>query len=119
MEFNRVCQGDCLDLMKGLDSCSVDSVVTDPPYELGFMGKKWDSSGIAYNKDVWSECLRVLKPGGYLLAFGGSRTFHRLACVPQEPVFLTEKEDTRQHHRAVFVHRYTSGPIRQRQDEAY
>jgi len=66
---------------------SVDSIVTDPPYELGFMGKKWDSSGVAYSVDVWTEALRVLKPGGHLLAFGGSRTYHRLACAIEDAGF--------------------------------
>jgi site-specific DNA-methyltransferase (adenine-specific) len=67
--------------------CSVDSIVTDPPYELGFMGKSWDNSGIADNVDLWRECLRVLKPGGHLLAFGGSRTYHRLACAVEDAGF--------------------------------
>jgi len=66
---------------------SVDSIVTDPPYELGFMGKSWDNSGIAYNVELWTECLRVLKPGGHLLAFGGSRTYHRLACAIEDAGF--------------------------------
>lgn len=61
--------GDCLEVMKGLADNSVDSIVTDPPYELGFMGKSWDNTGIANNVDMWRECLRVLKPGGYLLSF--------------------------------------------------
>lgn len=73
--------------MKSLADCSVDSVVTDPPYELGFMGKSWDRKGIAYDVAVWSECLRVLKPGGHLLAFGGSRTYHRLACAIEDAGF--------------------------------
>lgn len=59
---------DCINIMKDISSNSVDSIVTDPPYELGFMGKSWDSTGIAYNVDMWKECLRVLKPGGYLLS---------------------------------------------------
>lgn len=66
---------------------SVDSVVTDPPYELGFMNRAWDSSGIAYNIEVWLECLRVLKPGGYLLAFGGTRTYHRMAVAIEDAGF--------------------------------
>ena len=53
--------GNCLEVMKTLTDNSVDSVVTDPPYELGFMGKKWDSTGIANNVEMWKECLRVLK----------------------------------------------------------
>jgi site-specific DNA-methyltransferase (adenine-specific) len=83
----RVMFGSCLDRLKDLEDNSVDSVVTDPPYELGFMGKSWDSSGIAYNVDVWRECLRVLKPGGHVLAFGGSRTWHRLAVAVEDAGF--------------------------------
>ena len=83
----RVVFGDCRDVLKTLEDCSVDSVVTDPPYELGFMGKKWDSSGIAYDVTVWEECLRVLKPGGHILAFGGSRTWHRLAVAIEDAGF--------------------------------
>lgn len=78
---------DCLEGMKLLPDNSVDSIVTDPPYELGFMGKQWDSTGIAYNVDVWKECLRVLKPGGHLLSFGGSRTYHRMACAIEDAGF--------------------------------
>jgi len=59
----RIIKGDCLEELKGIEENSVDSIVTDPPYELGFMGKKWDSTGIAYNVELWRECLRVLKPG--------------------------------------------------------
>ena len=61
--------GDCLVLLEKIDDNSIDSIITDPPYEIGFMGKKWDNSGIAYNIELWKECLRVLKPGGYLLSF--------------------------------------------------
>ena len=83
----EVLHGDCLDLMKGIPDGSVDSIVTDPPYELGFMGKKWDSTGIAYNVDMWRECLRVLKPGGHLLSFGGTRTYHRMAVAIEDAGF--------------------------------
>jgi site-specific DNA-methyltransferase (adenine-specific) len=83
----RVFAGDCREALKHLPDNSVDSVVTDPPYELGFMGKSWDSSGIAYDPAVWAECLRVLKPGGHLLAFGGSRTWHRLAVAVEDAGF--------------------------------
>lgn len=79
--------GDCREVMRELAEHSIDSTVTDPPYELGFMGKAWDRSGIAYNVEVWRECLRVLKPGGHLLAFGGSRTYHRLACAIEDAGF--------------------------------
>lgn len=83
----NILQGNCLDLLKTLEDNSVDSVVTDPPYELGFMGKSWDSTGIAFNPDVWKETLRVLKPGGYLLAFSGSRTYHRIAVAVEDAGF--------------------------------
>ncbi|NBO56125.1 MAG: site-specific DNA-methyltransferase, partial [Actinobacteria bacterium] len=76
--------GDCIAEMKKMPDCSVHAIVTDPPYELGFMGKAWDATGIAYNVDVWAECLRILKPGGHLLAFGGSRTYHRMACAIED-----------------------------------
>jgi site-specific DNA-methyltransferase (adenine-specific) len=79
--------GDCLDKLKELEDNSVDSIVTDPPYELGFMGKGWDSSGIAFNTQVWTECLRVLKPGGHLLAFGGTRTYHRMTVAIEDSGF--------------------------------
>ncbi len=64
-----------------------DSIVTDPPYELGFMGKSWDSTGIAYSVEMWREALRVLKPGGHLLAFSGSRTYHRMTCAIEDAGF--------------------------------
>ena len=73
--------------MKEMPDNSVDSIVTDPPYELGFMGKSWDSSGIAFNVEVWQEALRVLKPGGHLLAFSGSRTYHRMAVAIEDAGF--------------------------------
>jgi site-specific DNA-methyltransferase (adenine-specific) len=79
--------GDCVTVMRTMSDQSVDAVVTDPPYELGFMGKSWDASGVAYRVEVWAECLRLLKPGGHLLAFGGSRTYHRLACAIEDAGF--------------------------------
>jgi DNA modification methylase len=83
----RVVLGDCRDVLRTLADNSVDSVVTDPPYEIGFMGRSWDSTGIAYDVTVWAECLRVLKPGGHILAFGGSRTWHRLAVAVEDAGF--------------------------------
>ena len=80
-------KGNCLETLKTLTDNSVDSIVTDPPYELGFMGKSWDNSGIAYNQDLWAECLRVLKPGGHLLAFSGSRTYHRMTVAIEDAGF--------------------------------
>ena len=78
---------DCLVAMREMQSESVDSIVTDPPYELGFMGKSWDSTGIAFSVDVWREALRVLKPGGHLIAFSGSRTYHRMAVAIEDAGF--------------------------------
>lgn len=66
---------------------SVDAVVCDPPYELGFMGAGWDATGIAYDVPMWREVLRVLKPGGHLLSFGGARTYHRMACAVEDAGF--------------------------------
>jgi len=110
-----IINGDSLDVLKTLEENSVDSIVTDPPYGLvsivkrfgkessapakfgtdgafqraskGFMGKEWDGSGIEYNVELWEQCLRVLKPGGHLLAFGGSRTYHRLASAVEDAGF--------------------------------
>ena len=79
--------GDSLIKLKELEDSSVDSIVTDPPYELGFMGKSWDSTGIANNVELWKECLRVLKPGGHLLAFSGTRTYHRMASAIEDAGF--------------------------------
>ena len=95
--------GDCLEVMRTMPACSVDAVVTDPPYGLtsarptgrsaategavmkGFMGLAWDSS--VPSAEVWAECLRLLKPGGYLLAFGGTRTYHRMAYAIEDGGF--------------------------------
>lgn len=108
--------GDCLDVIRTLADCSIDSVVTDPPYALvsvqkrlgnpgsapvksngatgvyargaaGFMGKQWDTGDVAFSVEFWAEALRVLKPGGHLLAFGGTRTYHRLACAIEDAGF--------------------------------
>jgi site-specific DNA-methyltransferase (adenine-specific) len=77
--------GDCLDVMRNLPDCSVDAVVTDPPYGLSFMGKRWDCD--VPTVEVWAECLRVLKPGGHLLAFAGTRTQHRMAVRIEDAGF--------------------------------
>lgn len=77
--------GGCLEAMKKLQDNSIDSIVTDPPYGLKFMAKKWDHDVPAV--EVWAECLRVLKPGGYLLAFAGTRTQHRMACNIEDAGF--------------------------------
>ena len=77
--------GDCLDVMRAMPSNSVDSIVTDPPYGLSFMGKRWDYD--VPSVEIWSECLRVLKPGGHLLAFAGTRTQHRMAVRIEDAGF--------------------------------
>ena len=80
---------DCIvQMQKMIDAgIQVDSVVTDPPYELGFMGKSWDSTGIAFQKETWELAFQLLKPGGHLLAFGGSRTYHRMAVAIEDAGF--------------------------------
>ena len=111
----KLYQGNMLDMLEVIEPNTIDSIVTDPPYGLtsitkrfgkedsaecqygtdgsfarlsrGFMGKEWDGSGIEYNIDTWKKCYEVLKPGGYLLAFGGSRTFHRIACAIEDAGF--------------------------------
>lgn len=83
----RVVHSGCVEAMREMPEASVDAIVTDPPYELGFMGKRWDSTGIAYSLDLWREALRVLKPGGHLCAFGGTRTYHRMACAIEDAGF--------------------------------
>ncbi len=106
-------QGDCRITLKTLSDCSVDSIVTDPPYHLttgkkggsgpasvnlespygrarigtGFMGMKWDGGDVAFQVEMWAECLRVLKPGGHLLAFSGTRTQHRMVCAIEDAGF--------------------------------
>lgn len=77
--------GDCLDKLKELEDNSIDSIVTDPPYGLSFMGKKWDYD--VPSQQIWEECIRVLKPGGHLLAFAGSRTYHRMAVRIEDAGF--------------------------------
>lgn len=92
-----VYHGDCLDVMTTLAAVGtlVDSIVTDPPYHLtgkpggaqGFMGKEWDGGDIAFRPETWRRCYDLLKPGGYLLAFSASRTYHRMACAIEDAGF--------------------------------
>ena len=109
----RIIAGDCRDVLRTLPEASVDSVVTDPPYHLtqasrgghartnnpdmphgrhrigdkGFMGKQWDGGDVAFRAETWVEVLRVLKPGGHLVAFGGTRTYHRMVCAIEDAGF--------------------------------
>lgn len=77
--------GDCIEMMKLIPDGSVDAVVTDPPYGISFMGKKWDYD--VPSTEIWAECLRVLKPGGHLLAFAGTKTQHRMAVRIEDAGF--------------------------------
>lgn len=77
--------GDMLEVIKTFPDNSIDSILTDPPYGLSFMGKNWDHS--VPGPEYWKECLRVLKPGGHLLSFGGTRTYHRMTCAIEDSGF--------------------------------
>jgi site-specific DNA-methyltransferase (adenine-specific) len=83
--MQEIRHGDCLAVMREMPDASVDAVVTDPPYGLAFMGKRWDYD--VPSVEIWAECLRVLKPGGHLLAFAGTRTQHRMACRIEDAGF--------------------------------
>ena len=83
--MNQLLKGDCLDLMKTLADNSIDAIVTDPPYGLEFMGKEWDKGVPAL--EFWVEMLRILKPGGHLLSFSGTRTYHRMAVNIEDAGF--------------------------------
>jgi site-specific DNA-methyltransferase (adenine-specific) len=118
MNTVRLILGDSLVKLKDLESGSVDAVISDPPYELttnkkggsglaslnlesphgrsrigtgnggGFMGMKWDATGIAFSPELWGECFRVLKPNGVIKAFSGTRTYHRMAKAMREVGFV-------------------------------
>jgi DNA modification methylase len=109
----RLIHGDCREVLATLPADSLDACVTDPPYDLtagkkggtgqasvnldspygrarittGFMGKPWDGTGVAFDPVTWRSVCCVLKPGAYLLAFGGSRTYHRMACAVEDAGF--------------------------------
>ena len=115
VEGSTLYNGDCLVVMDNMKKCSVDSIVTDPPYHLtsiverfgkqgsapakfgtdgafaraskGFMGKEWDGGDIAFQVDTWRKCFELLKPGGHLIAFSGSRTYHRMAVAIEDAGF--------------------------------
>lgn len=84
---SRLILGDSRVVLASLDADSLDACVSDPPYELGFMGKKWDGTGIAFDPAFWRDVLRVLKPGAHLLACGGTRTYHRMASAIEDAGF--------------------------------
>lgn len=78
---------DCRAAMDAMEPNSIDSIVTDPPYEINFMCRNWDGSGVAFDVETWRSCWRVLKPGGYLLSFGATRTVHRIAVAIEDAGF--------------------------------
>ena len=86
MEY-KIINENCLTALDKLPENSIDCIITDPPYELNFMNKGWDNAGVSFNKETWQKCVRVLKPGGYLLAFGGTRTYHRIAVAIEDAGF--------------------------------
>ena len=86
-EHYKLYHWNMLDMLEVIENWTIDSIVTDPPYELNFMGKGWDNSWIAFQKDTWEKCLEVLKPWWYLLAFWWSRTYHRIACAIEDAGF--------------------------------
>lgn len=80
----RILHGDMRERLAELADESVDAIVTDPPYGLGFMGKRWDASAVELDPATWAALLRVAKPGAHLVAFGGTRTFHRIWCAIED-----------------------------------
>lgn len=81
----KLLNADCMEHMKTMDNNSIDAIITDPPYGLSFMGKQWDYD--VPKVEIWKECLRVLKPGGHLMAFAGTRTQHRMAVNIEDAGF--------------------------------
>lgn len=85
LELNKLYLGDCIDILKNIEDNSISSVVTDPPYGIRFMNKKWDYQ--IPSVEIWQEIFRVLKPGGHMLCFGGTKTYHRLVCNIEDAGF--------------------------------
>ena len=86
-EMHKINHANIKDWAKNYKGELFDGILCDPPYELGFMGKSWDSSGIAFDSEMWADLLRLLKPGAHLLAFSGSRTYHRMAVAIEDAGF--------------------------------
>lgn len=80
-------EGSSEEMLEKIAPNSIDAIITDPPYELGILNEKWDNTGIAFSKDYWRKCFEVLKDGAYLMAFGGSRTYHRIAVAIEDAGF--------------------------------
>jgi hypothetical protein len=102
-----VIHGDCLQVLAAMPGACIDSIVTDPPYELGFMGKKWDGSGIAFSVELWTEALRVLKPGGHpgRVPFAWHRADTRVSAHYQGP-FVVGSRRGREGHRGDLMRRH-------------
>lgn len=83
----RLSHGDCRDMLAGLPEGCADACVTDPPYEINFMNRAFDRTGIAFDPEFWRLVYRALKPGGHVLAFSASRTYHRMACAVEDAGF--------------------------------
>lgn len=81
MSSIKLVLGDSLVELDKLEANSVHSIVVDPPYEIGFMGKGWDNSGISFSPEIWEKAMRVIRPGGYMLAFSSTRTMHKIATA--------------------------------------
>lgn len=84
---NKIICGDSLKVLRYIPDNTIDAIVTDPPYGLGFMGKKWNKEAITFNPVIWRECFRILKPGAFLISFGATRTYHRLASAIEDAGF--------------------------------
>ena len=87
MQKHKINHADIKEWAKNYDGELFDGILCDPPYELGFMGKSWDSSGIAFDTEMWADLFKLVKPGGHLLAFSGSRTYHRMAVAIEDAGF--------------------------------
>lgn len=86
--------GDCLDRLKEVEADSIELVVSDPPYELAFMGRGWDATGIAYNPELWGLLYKAVVPGGVVKVFGATRTFHRMCQAMEKAGFDLRPEDS-------------------------
>ena len=103
----KLIHADCLDAMREMEANSIDAIVTDPPYGLAFMGKGWDHGvpGVPF----WTEALRVAKPGAHLVAFGGTRTYHRLACAIEDAGWEVRDSIGFGHDPGLLAYCYGSG----------
>lgn len=92
IKINQIIYGNNRKKLKEFPNNFFDGIITDPPYEINFMGKKWDSTGIAYSVELWEEILRVVKPGSFLFCFGGTRTYHRVTCAIEDAGWIIKDQ---------------------------